>query len=120
MKKCLPIALMIFAGTTYGNEPEWDEIWKCQTNTITLKWHESTNVFNGEVTIGPKVYLANFRWQGLKRRWNFGVDGDDFSYDYAVTIEPTNFYNGAYYDFSTTESGKQVKASNQFTCYRQK
>lgn len=67
--------------------------------------------FGGEVRIGGKAHRALFDFDGLNRRWNFGLDLTRFTHPYAVIISPAG--QGLYYDFTLED---RTKPRQLFRC----
>ena len=74
-----------------------------------------SNVGPGTVRLlGVVEHDAQFRIDGLDRRWNFG-DGDT-AYDFAIVIEPNG--DGSYYDFSRVPTGESTGPKQLYYCQR--
>lgn len=65
----------------------------------------------GEVQFDGMTYPARFRFAGIKRRWDFGLDLGRLTHLYAITIRPDGI--GHYFDFSTADTGE---SSQTFMC----
>ena len=76
---------------------------------------ETPNLGPGTVRLlGLVEHDAQFRIDGLDRRWNFGLD--EGSYEFAIVIEPNG--NGSYYDFSAVSSGERTGPKQLYSCER--
>ena len=64
--------------------------------------------------VGLIEHEAQFRIDGLNRRWNFG--DEDTAYDFAIVIEPNG--DGSYYDFSGVAVGESTSPSQLYSCER--
>lgn len=80
-----------------------------------LLHHDSENMRFGEIQVANTApQTAFFQMKGLNRRWDFGLNEDDGSYDYAFIIKPDGA--GIYYDFSSITPGKTTKGSQVYQC----
>ena len=67
----------------------------------------------GRVSVAGVEHTADFRVNGLDRRWNFGEYED--GWPYALLIRPNG--SGLYFDFSSSDDGT-AKPSQFFECER--
>lgn len=58
-------------------------------------------------------YEAQYKAQGLLRRWDWGTDEDGRT-PYAVVLQPDD--HAIYYDFSSVDPGESKKGDDVFTC----
>ena len=73
------------------------------------------NIGPGTVRLlGLVEHEAQFRVDGLDRRWNFG--DDDGAYHFAIVIEPNG--DGRYYDFSDVPTGETTGPKQSYYCER--
>jgi len=68
----------------------------------------------GEIKVAGITHKAKFRVQGFERRWDFGLNKKDFSYNYAFVVKPNGA--AAYYDFSSSKTGKSVQPNIIMKC----
>jgi hypothetical protein len=111
------LALLVFSVMSFSvasEEERTKTIWSCK------KPFGSENIL-WLVEWGPKSYIkvfdqripAQYSLDGLEKRWDWGLDSSDFTYDYAITLEPD--LTAQYYDFRAAEGGR-AKAKEIYKC----
>ena len=99
---------------THAQSDQDKIIWSCK------KPYKKENIL-WLVEWGDKSYIkvfderipATYKMDGLEKRWNWGLDRETFSYDYAITLSPDK--TAAYYDFTTSTDGR-AKSSAIYKC----
>ncbi len=67
----------------------------------------------GTITAAGRVNIASFEVEGIKRRWDFGMDDDGYSkYTFVIELDGT----GLYYDFTRVDVGESTDPSARFNC----
>lgn len=117
-KNTLTILILLVIGlfTTkviaQGNDSK--VIWSCkkqytQENILWLvEWgHQSyIKVFDERIP-------AKYTMDGLEKRWNWGLDKEDYTYSYAITLGPDR--TALYYNFTTSKDGT-AKSKDSYKC----
>ncbi|WP_426415226.1 hypothetical protein [Aestuariirhabdus sp. LZHN29] len=104
---------MAFFGNAESNEPK-KVIWSCK------KPYGKENIL-WLVEWGSKSYIkvfdqriaARYGMDGLEKRWDWGLDDTDLTYDYAITLEPD--LSAQYFDFASSDNGR-AKAREVYKC----
>jgi hypothetical protein len=68
--------------------------------------------YDSSITALGKTHFALDHFEGLNKRWDFGVNDEGFNY--SLVLEPDQ--SAAYYDFSRAKDGEMVSASAVFFC----
>jgi hypothetical protein len=87
-------------------------IWSCRTygskNTLWLvEWADKSYI-----KVFDERIKASFSMRGLNKRWDWGLDESDNTYNYAITLSPD--MKASYYDFSTSTTGKSIPREEYF------
>ena len=96
------ITATVFAGDT-GNEDS-KIIWSCKKGygTENVLWLVEWEA-KSYVKVFDERIPARYTMDGLEKRWNWGLDKTDFTYDYAITLSPDRI--AKYYDFTLSKDG---------------
>jgi len=89
-------------------------IWSCkelyggETILWLVEWGSKSyvKVFDERIS-------ARYTMDGLEKRWDWGLDGSDYSYDYAITLDPSR--TAKYFDFTASKDGT-ASARNYYKC----
>jgi hypothetical protein len=89
-------------------------IWSCKEYSGTedilwlVEWESKSyiKVFNERI---PASHLM----EGLKKRWNWGLDSNDSTYNYAIVLGPDKV--AAYYEFKLSKDGT-AEPSKAYKC----
>ena len=125
----LPILTLLLSTSALAQEADTElepkEHWKCHDwaakrrepgeHPVLFEVKQYVN-YVGEVLISGNSQAAMFKFQGLDRRWNWGLD-EDGGYLFSITIKPNG--EARYYDFSSVDPGKTKSPNELYFCRMQ-
>jgi len=105
-------SFLIFSPTSYA---EAKTIWSCTAGNPTknvlwlVEWGAKSyvKVFDDRIP-------ATYSMDGIKKRWDWGLDKTDWTYDYAVVLGVDGI--ARYHDFSAVKDGEKVMSQSSYRC----